>query len=262
MAFYFHERPNSRKSTTFPPTLERQYVAGDETDAAVIRAFALNAIPYNIATTQGILYRQDLVIEPNGPSIWYITAPYATNQRATGQRRLTFDTSGGTINVKASKSTVASYPTGTATDHKQLIGVHGDQVDGVETVIPALKISLAFRHPAAYITIAQIKNLARHTGKVNSDTFLTFAPGEVLFLGASGSEGTDAETEVTYQFACQENLQNLIIGGITVAAKDGWDVAWIQYKDAVDSNKPAVQPEYIYVERVYDRIPLASSLGI
>lgn len=263
MAFYFHERPNSRASTTTPPTLTLNYVAGDETNAATVRAYAIAATAAIQATTQGILYRQDLIIDPQGPSIWHITVPYGVNRRAVGQRRLQFDTTGGTINIKASKSTVASYAaSGTPTNHKQLIGVHGDNVDGADIVIPALKLTLTRRWDAGYITLAQIKNLARYTGKVNSDTFLTFAPGEVLFLGCIGQEGDDVETEVTYQFACSENLQNEIIGGITVLAKDGWDVAWIEYSPKVDGGKPALQPLYIYVERVYNRIPLGVSLGL
>ena len=128
-------------------------------------------------------------------------------------------------------------------------------------VVPALKLTVHFKHPAGIITIPQIKNLARYTGTVNSDTFLTFAPGEVLLLGAKGSEGSDTESEVAYELACSENLQNKVIGGITVAQKQGWDVYWIQFKNDAAGNQPVTKPEYIYVERVYDRIPFAASLG-
>ena len=111
------------------------------------------------------------------------------------------------------------------------------------------------------MTLARIKHLRSLTGRVNSDTFLTFPPGEVLFLGSVGRDGTNVEAEASYQFACSENLVNHVIGGITVAAKRGWDVAWIQFKDDVDGGKPVKPPAFIHVERVYQQIALGLALG-
>jgi hypothetical protein len=36
---------------------------------------------------------------------------------------------------------------------------------------------------------------------------------------------------------------------------------WIQYKPAVANNAGTRQPKAVYVERVYDTIPMATSLG-
>jgi hypothetical protein len=235
-------------------------VAAGEFDAAVVNAYAYAATPAVVAVLEGILYRQDIRTDPAGFGVYHISVPYGPRKYETGSFRFSFDTTGGTIHIKASKQTVAKYPP-TAPDHKQLIGVHGDEVDGADVVIPALKISVHFKHPMAVVTIPFAKQLARYTGKSNSDFFLTCNPGEVLFLGATGSDGTDCEAEVNYQFAFSENLQNQVIGAISGINKDGWDVAWIAYKDAVDGNKPVKQPEFIYVERVYDRIPMALALG-
>jgi hypothetical protein len=146
-----------------------------------------------------------------------------------------------------------------------LIAVNKDDVQGAEIIIPALKISVHYSHPAAVITIARIKYLADITGMVNSDDFFGFAAGEVLFLGASGSEGTDAETEVTYQFAMSANADSLTIGDVTGIVKDGHELAWIKYKDAVDTeggkDLPVKQPEFVYIERVYETVDLALALG-
>jgi hypothetical protein len=257
--FRFKERPTSRKSGKDSYTLE--YSAAGSTDDAFVRAYALAGSPALVSTGDGTLYRQDLQVDWSGREIAYITVPYGPRKKENGQFRLSFDTTGGTLNIKLAKSHVATYPAAGAPNHGGAIGVNGDNVEGAEIVVPALKLTGHFTHPAGIITIPQIKHLARCTGKVNSDSFLTFAAGEILFLGCSGSEGTDSPTEIGYQFACSENLQNTVIGGINVAAKDGWDVAWIQFKDAVDGGKPIKPPAFIHVERVYERIALATALG-
>lgn len=260
MTFRFHERPVSRSTTHAQPSYTANYMASGTNDAAFVKSFALAATPAVVSTVQGTLYRQDLQIESQGHELFYITVPYGPRKNETGQFRLTFDTTGGTVHITASKETVGKFPSDAA-NHKQLIGVHGDNVDGTDIVIPALRISVVFRHPLGMITIPQIKNLAGYTGCVNSDTFLTFAPGEVLFLGASGSEGSDAETEVTYQFACSQNVSGLSIGDVASVVKKGHEVAWIAYKDDTDDGKPVKRPQAVYVERVYDTIAMSTSLG-
>ena len=257
------ERPGKRQSGHNPPSETREYRIAGTANSDFARAIALAGTPTVLATGMGILYREDVKLLEHGFNVYYATVPYGARKNATGQWTWDYDTTGGTLHIKASKSTVARYaPAGkTAADHKQLIGVHGDEVDGTDIVVPALKINARYRHPMATITLPFVKNLARLTGKVNSDPFLTFAGGEVLFLGSRGSDGTEAEAEASYSFACSENLQNVIIGEITVAKKDGWDYFWLEWEDYADGGKPAKKPRAIHVERVYDRIPMAASLG-
>ena len=208
----------------------------------------------------GTLFRQDVQLDWQGRDVCYVKVPYGPRKKESGNFRLSFDTTGGTIHIKLAKSHVASYPAG-APNHGGAIGVNKDEVEGTDIVIPALKLTGTFTHPAGIITLPQIKHLARITGTVNNGTFLTMAAGEVLFLGCQGSEGTDTETSIAYQWACSENLQNEVIGGITVAQKDGWDVAWIEFKNDVDGGKPIKPPAFIHVERVYRRIDMALALG-
>ena len=263
--FRFTESRDSRRTTTTPPTYTASYTAAGTNDGAYVRAYALAATPAVVLLIDGIVYRQDVAVDPLGFELWKVTVPYGKNDNANGSYTLTFDTSGGTVHISASKQTIGKYPVGTAPDYKQLIGVNADQVEGADIIIPALKITANFRHPAAFITLAQIKYLASITGFVNSATFLTFAAGEVLFLGAAGSEGTSTETEVTYQFAMSSNAASLTIGDIASIVKKGHELAWIQYKDAVSTpgfaDLPVKQPEFVYIERVYDTVNLALALG-
>ena len=264
MDFQFGEKPNSRSGTSKPPTETRRYFAVGSSDREYVRAYAASVIPAQIVTTEGTLYRQDIADDWTSSNYCELTVPYAKNENETGSMKISFDTTGGTVNIKASLSTIGAFGGGAAVgDFGGAIGVNGpDQdVEGTEIVIPAGKLTISYSHPAGVITMAQIKTLMRNTGVVNSDTFMTFAAGEVLFLGATGSDGTDADAEVSYSFACSENLINQVIGGINVVAKDGWDYAWIKFAEAVAAGKPVKEPQSIYVERVYRRTNLGLLLG-
>lgn len=264
--FRFAEMPSSGGGSVTEPTEERKYFAAGSTSGSFIKDYAIGATPFFISTSQGTLYRQDIKVDFEYADQAIVTVPYGKNQSnsQTGSYTVSFDTTGGTVTIKASLETRARYKAvgeADAPDLKGAIDWDGETVNGTEIVIPALKLNVSFRHPAGIITLAQIKNLARNTGKVNSANFLTFAPGEVLFLGATGEQGSESETTINYQFACSENLQNKIIGNITVVEKRGWDVSWIRFKPNTDANKPVTQPQYIYIERVYEEVNLAALLG-
>lgn len=270
MAFRFEERPGSRRSSFSPPTEVIEYLADGVGSALTVRVLAASLVSPVVDTTQGTLYLQNLELIEIGTMLYYVTATYGQAKGGdgsipVGSFRRSFDTSGGTFHITVSKATRAKYASsGTAPDHKGAIGVRNGEVEGTDIVIPALKITVSAKHPAATINAEQMKNIARNTGKTNSGAFLGFAAGEVLFLGATGTEGTDCETEVAYQFACSENLSNQIINGITVASKRGWDVLWTAFADDADTDangEMVVRPKYIYVERVYDEFDMAAFFG-
>ena len=266
MTFRFTESRESRKMSGNPISQTNVFTASGSNDNAFVLAYATAATPSVASTTYGTLYRQDISVDPMGFENWKITVPYATAKRETGSYRLTFDTTGGTVHITASKATIGKYAaSGTAPDYKQLIGVNGEDVAGADIVVPALKLTCHYRHPAAVISLSRIKYLASVTGTVNSTAFLSFAAGEVLFLGCSGSEGTDAETEIQYQFACSSNATGLTIGDIASVVKKGHHLAWIKYEDGTDTAGgtiyPVKKPQFCYVERVYEEINLSLALG-
>jgi len=254
------ERPVSRGQSN-STTEQRSYWIAEVSDANAVRAMVLAASPGAIITLTQTLYRQtkEISIEAEAANHWIATVPYGPSE--VGSVKWGFDTQGGTVNIKAALEHMASYPDGAAS-HGGAIGVHGDKADGVDIIIPALTLNVSYSWPKGIITLGQVKALARNTGKVNTDHFLTFEPGEVLFLGATGSDGTDAPADIAYQFACSENLQNKIIGGINVVEKKGWHVAWVEFKDGdVASGKPIKPPKAIHVERVYETINLQALVG-
>lgn len=257
--------PDGIKTAANPPSETRRYKVVDVADKNTVNALALAATPNIVTTIYGFLFRQDIQVSQTAFNQWAVEVPYAPRKNETGEWTWDFDTTGGTVHITQAKQEVARYPSGTAPDQLGAIGIDGDEVKGTDIIIPAMKINVSYRHPLGVITLAQAKFLATITGTVNSDTFLTFAPGEVLFLGARGSDGTDAEATVSYQFAAAKNVTGQTIGGISGIAKKAWDVAWIRYEDSVETaggNEVAIRkPKFVYIDRVYEEVAMATALG-
>lgn len=66
MVFNFRERKNSRDQTHKPPTITMRYVATGEHDNATVHALALSLTSPIVAVSDGLLYRQDVKLEPAG----------------------------------------------------------------------------------------------------------------------------------------------------------------------------------------------------
>lgn len=237
----------------------RYFIEG-ESNVSVAEAYATANMPLVLATLTGNLWRQPPRFDWTASTYCVATADYTREKNQSGSFSWSFDTTGGTVNIKASKSTVNRYPAGAA-DHGGAIGVNGEDVEGTEVVIPAMKFNVSFRHPLGAINLAKAFQLGDATGTSNSDTFFTKPAGSFLFLGATGSDGSEQEATLDYQFAYSKNLQNQVIGGITGITKDGWDYAWIYFESEVDDGKPIRKPKEVHVERVYDRISFGSTFG-
>lgn len=257
--------PNGIKSTANPPSETHRYKIADVSNKITATSYALAGTPSLVATIYGVLYRQDIQVTKTAFNQWDVEVPYAPRKNETGEWTWDFDTTGGTFHITQAKQEVARYPSGSAPHQYGAIGIDGDEVKGTDIIVPAMKINVSYRHPLGVLTLAQAKFLATITGTVNSDTFLTFAPGEVLFLGARGADGTDAEATVSYQFAAAKNVTGQTIGTITGIAKKAWDVAWIRYEDAVETdggNEVAIRkPKFVYVDRVYEEVAMATAFG-
>jgi hypothetical protein len=264
MAFRFFKLPDHIESNGNPPTLTQKWKAIGSNKESFVHAYALSATPAIVATIYGTLNRQDIQVKQVAYNHFTVTVPYGARKNQTGEWTWDFDTTGGTVHITNAKAEVGRFPD-TAPDQKGAIAVDGDEVKGVDIVIPAMKINVSYKHPLGQITLAQAKFLASITGTVNSSPFLTFAPGEVLFLGARGSDGSTAEASVNYQFAMSANVTGLTLGDIADISKKGHEQAWIRYEDKVQSvggsSRPVRVPKYVYVDRVYEEVDHATALG-
>lgn len=256
--FTFCERPNSRKfiNSRPNPRYETEWVAAGDPNTFNVSIYAQSATPIIVGTTAGNLYRSQIDIIDKAHNVQYVKVTYTRNSPDNPSARFAFDTTGGTLHVKASRETVASYkdPTvaGDPPNYNNLIGVHGDEVDGTDIVIPALKLSFEFTFPLGFVNLAFVRDMMQVTGTINNSGFLGFAPYEMLFLGAIGGDGTNTPATVRFEFAIQR-LTIPQIGNI-LAIKDGWDYIWIKWVPDVDGDRKVQKPQFVYVERLYEPI--------
>lgn len=259
----------SRRSTTGDnPSAELVYdirgVAGD----LAARGHADAASP---ATYDG-LAKQNISIDPVGPEHWEASVRYARagfgGQPQTGQSVFSIDTGGGTQHITQARATIARHgaPGTTAPNYQGAIGVTPDGVEGVDIAVPVYQFAETHYLPDSAVSSGYKATLFALTGKVNSDPFKGFSPGEVLFLGASVSpSGTaaDADWEISFRFAASPNVTGLSVGPIRGIDKQGWEYLWVRYEDAEDAGARAIvkRPIAAYVERVYDAGAFAG-LGI
>lgn len=257
--------PDGISTTANPPTETHRLKIDGVFNKDTATAYALSATPNIVSTIYGILYREDVRVTRAAYNQWNVEVPYGQRKNATGEWTWDFDTTGGSVHITQAKAEVGRYPASTAPNQLGAIAVDGDEVKGVEIVVPAMKINVQYKHPLGAITLAQAKFLSNITGRTNSDYFLTFAPGEVLFLGARGSDGSEADATINYQFAMAPNSYGLTIGSIAGVAKKAWEVAWIRYHDTITTqggeDHGTRVPKFVYVDRVYDEIAMAAALG-
>lgn len=255
------EKFESRKSTKGDnPSAELVYtVRGTNDDLA-----ARNAAETTSPATYDSQPRQSVSVEPVGDELWEAVVRYGKAPGGSlpepGESVFSFDTGGGTQHITQSKETVSSHAPsgGSAPDFGGAIGVTADGVEGVDITVPVFHFSETHYKPDEQITPAYKGVLFSLTGKVNADTFRGFQPGEVLFLGASGSKraqvGEEEDWEITYRFAASPNVTGLSIGPINGISKKGWEYLWVRYADQEDTTAKAIvkRPIAAYVERVYE----------
>lgn len=264
MAVDFFERPGSPSITKDPPTFTQVWGVTGTTNSATASAHVINNTPTSVFSIGvGLLYRQDVRLDPNGWNNWTAIVKYGQRNRNAGEFSFSFDTTGATTHISAAKQHIASFPGGDpANPHKGAIGVTKEGgVQGCDVIIPNLVLTYTVKYPLGIVDEALARSFAQNTGKVNVDSFRGFAPGELLFLGATGLGGTNTDTELSIRLAANENTDSLSFGDIVGIIKQGWHYAWIEFKDAVEQGKPVTQPSRAHIERVYDFVSFLSLFG-
>jgi hypothetical protein len=203
-----------------------------------------------------------------GDDAWHVEIQYAKEGADDDQpnplrRSRSFDTSGGTEHKTQAYSVGQGttldfeyrYPS-TATNMSGAIGVDDNGVQGVDVVVPALTWTETYDVPSTYVTSNYIRGVAGLTGTVNNAAFRGFEAGEVLFLGASGSQEWDQEKgngpwSLSFKFSAQQNRTGITIGSIGGIQKKGWHYLWVRYEPSVSGSSLLQQPKAVYVSKVY-----------
>lgn len=215
-----------------------------------------------------------------GGGTWDIEVRYASRQiKDVGQSSFTFDTTGGTQKLKFSKRTTTYVPSLTPEDVDPIDFAHGinvqpdGKVEGVEIQLPKFGFTitrvLADPLPQYYVTALEALQScvnADHIVLVIGGVIYYFEPGELLFLGSTGSKrGTDA-WEITLRCEVSRNVGNVGFGlpdlgdgadTITVDVKLGWDYLWVYTQEYKIGSSLVSVPVQVMVEQVYDYQPLS-----
>lgn len=144
-----------------------------------------------------------------------------------------------------------------APDNKLAIGVTEDGIEGTTITRPVIQWQRQVTRPS--VTMSYLRTLAGLCGKVNySAPFYSWEAGEVLYIGASLSRGTENRWTVTHRFASRENQTDVVISAdgdgaplIKIPTLNGWDYVWVRYRDDAANDKRMKLPVSAYVERIY-----------
>ena len=138
------------------------------------------------------------------------------------------------------------------------IGWDGKKFNGVEVASPILKFTLPGWYPESLFKQSHnaseetgswfMTTLSDYVGRINSEPFYGFSPGEVLYLGPEQSWVTrivetgelekpikiERYIELQHQFHVQKTLRNVYIGNdITIPIVRGWDHVDVHYEHKI-----------------------------
>ena len=188
---------------------------------------------------------------------WDFTANYNATVPEVGGYTVSIDTSGGQILQTTSFAQAKFAASGmTAPDFFKSIDVQDGKPQGVQRIIPALKINVRAKIATAYVAspIAYAKLVAGITGTMNTAAMFgsEFAAGELLFAGASGDIVAE-DPQLTFTFLASKNESALAVGGITGITKKGHDYLWCLFDYAKDPTTGMLvsKPRAVYVDQVY-----------
>lgn len=207
---------------------------------------------------------------------WFGVAHYGTedDQQSTGggETSFSFDTTGATEHIVASKATVGAFAAAgeaaNVADNGNLIGVgDGENVEGVDIPVPKLGFTVTKSFPISQATGAYIKTLATvgvnaDAATITTDDGVTIEgeAGELLYFGAVGG-AKNGKLEVQFLLGFSPNIANRTIGDIAGITAKGWEYIWARRRHVVVNNRLTVKPIAAYVEQVFDPIDFAA-LGI
>ncbi len=236
---------------------------------------------------QGCLLRT-ISMAPDGPDAWRATCSYSeakiqTKEKekltAIGQFRISFSSKSQTLKQYTAKSTTSYAATGdTAPDFKGAINVNAEgEVEGVESIVPSLTVSVTQRMEGASLTPAYAITVAGLIGKYNNDEFMGFPAGTMQLTAGDGSlsfeipnpnaELSDPippqDRELSFEFLFSPNLTGISIGNVTGINKKGHQYMWTLWRDSIDAGKVFRKPRAVYVQDLYGIEPADfSALGL
>lgn len=208
------------------------------------------------------LFISSLSRERVGPEEWIFTANYDMLTPQVGGYSVSIDTTGASILQLRSYSQTRFAAAGkTAPDMLKAIDVQDGVPQGVERIIPALKISIRAKIATEYVEspLRYSKLIAQLTGTTNNAAIYddgegnVFEAGELLFAGATG-EVIAENPMLTFIFLASKNLTSVTLQGITGINKKGHEYLWYlpDYEKDSTTGLLVSRPRAAYVDQVYE----------
>lgn len=159
-----------------------------------------------------------------GGGAWIITAQYRSKP---AYWELSIRMTGSTTKMMQSYRTVRGYDCtfqvanenpvnwksyGVVRDFGRAIGVNGDKIEGCDVIIPTLDLSVNYKFTLSSLSASYLQTLFYLQGKANDDNFtfawkgqsITFARGDLRFLGSSMKQTSDDQADITFNFAASK----------------------------------------------------------
>ena len=204
-----------------------------------------------------------------GNGVFEVQAEYEQNaparqaRKRIGEKLWIFDTTGGREEVFHGELLRARAASGEPEppDPGDLIRWNGRngaafQLSGVSRIVSSMRESCIAVHRESELTGSFRRRIMELTGCVTSRAFHSWEPGEVLFLGASGSVPFRNDqgvllAEVTYRFAIRRNVADLRFAGVSLGRAEGWHVPWSITSPDYSGDTPRVLGAYL--SSVYEK---------
>lgn len=230
-----------------------------------------------------LLVRED---RKDSPVVFYGEAAWTKNANDGGSEsddlpRYRFSTKGGTAHIKFGTN-IGRY----TKDNASVIPFQGigpspggtnGNYEGCDIVVPAWSASVTVTLNNSVAGNWSFHQMIRGmTGCMNSSTYMGCSSGELLYLGADitsrykmGDRGTYRVWDVQHDFIGSSNASGLLIEGISVAEKYGFDYMSVFYVqgevetgEGENKKKQVIQmARQINVDRVYTPVDF-SALGL
>jgi len=248
----FLSRRQSEGDTSSAELVYIAHATGGESDVAVKWA----AIQNSPESYDGLV-RKSAHLEQLAECHYEVAVEYGESKRPDiGDFSFTFDTTGATQKMTQAREHLGDYaaPGETAPNFYGAINVTKDNVEGVDIPSRQYRMTETRTFHAWQINQAYLDCFMLLTGTVNQSYFRNKAPGEILFLGGSGSYRGEDKFEITYQFSYSPSAYNIVAGDIVIPVKRGWDYLWFRYADTEDDSAKVMvkRPVSAHLERVFD----------
>lgn len=219
---------------------------------------------FHLFTFEGIDYvivKNEIDLIQTGDYEWEATVKYTLPELEGGSSNyveLGFAMDGGTQTITKSISVRSSHSSldisESPPDLKGAIGFTKNGIEGTERLTRGLTFTITAYFPPTVWNAAYIKTLYNLSKRFNDDVFFTFAPGEVLFINASGQGSYYKIVPVTFNFIASPNISAADDPGFPPLTMLGHDVVDYLYYEGTDgtSDELIMIPSYRYVHQIYE----------